>query len=190
MSTIVLVPEICQSGDCSYLIFKDNTGAYSINNTSGYGFPNESIAGASAELIVTLADGTSTTLTLTGFPTTDKTLEFKINSSDIGYTSGSKIDDQIITFEYKVTTALSNIIVQNFQIGFYCQVNCCVSSMFVDLDVDCQECLKGLGDRATTAYILLQGLKYSANCFNATAFNKSLTQLNKLCLNSECQSCK
>ena len=109
--SIILVPSICQSSNCSSLIFKDGTGNYSITNINGYNAPNESIIGATAELIITLANGTVTTLSLTsaGFPTTNTLLEYTINASDIGYSSTSKIDDQIITIQYKVITALTTI---------------------------------------------------------------------------------
>jgi hypothetical protein len=189
--SIVLSPNICQSTNCSSLIFKDGTGAYSINNTSGYGAPNESIAGASAYLIVTLSDGTSTTINITasGFPTTDTTLEYQIDADDIGYNVGDKIEDQIITIQYRVVTALTTIIVQTIQTALYCQVNCCVNSMFIDLDLECEDCLKTLGARAEKAHLMLQGLKYAANCLDTTTFNKTLTQLNKLCNNSECSNC-
>ena len=182
---------ICQTGTCDSLIFNDVTGPYSITNTSGYGTPNESISGATAELIVTLADGTITTISLTaaGFPTTDKTLEYIITAEALGYSSGSKIADQLISFTYKVTTALTTIITQYKTQGFYCQVNCCVNSMFIDLDINCEDCMKSLGDRAMKAYIMLQGLKYSANCGDSTTFTKTLAQLNKLCLNSSCSNC-
>ncbi len=187
--SIVTAFDICQNSNCSNLIFSDQTGAYSITNTTGYGTPNESISGATAQLIVTLADGTASTITLTGFPTTDKTLEYTISAEDIGYSSGSQIDDQIISFEYKIITALTTIITQYKTQAFYCQVNCCVNSMFIDLDINCEDCLKSLGDRAMKAYLMLQGLKYSANCGDSTTFTKTLAQLNKLCLQSECSQC-
>lgn len=189
---IVTSFDICESSTCSSLIFKDITGAYSLTNLYGYGSPNESISGATAELTVTLADGTVTVLDITadGFPTTDKTLELIINPEDIGYEEGDKIADQIIAFEYKVTTALGTIILQNIEQAFYCQVKCCVLSMFIDLDLECEDCMKSLGDRSMNAYIMLKGLEYSANCGDKTTFNKTLTQLKKLCANSSCANCK
>jgi len=188
--SFTLQPSVCQAGDCASLIFKDETGAYSATNTGGYGAPNESISGATATLTVTLADGTSTIVALPAtFPTIDTTLEYVIDAEDIGYSSGDKITDQIITFTYTVTTALTTISTQLFQTAFYCQVNCCVNSMFIDLDIDCEDCLKISGDRAKKAHLMLQGLKYSAACLDTTTFNKTLAQLNKLCQNSECSSC-
>ena len=161
---------ICESSNCSSLVFSDTTGAYSLTNLTGYGTPNESISGATAELIVTLSDGTISTISLTaaGFPTTDSTLTYTISAEDIGYSSGDKIDDQIISFQYKVVTALTTIITQYKSQAFYCQVNCCVNSMFIDLDLSCEDCLKSLGKKSMKAYLMLQGLKYSSSCGDST----------------------
>jgi len=186
---IVTSFEICQKSGCSTLVFKDTTGAYSATNIYGYNSPNESITSATATLTVTLADLTSYTFALTNFPTIDKTLEFNITGSQLGYSTGV-IPDQIIKFTYTVITALSTIITQIKSQAFYCNASCCVKSMFIDLDLDCEDCLKSLGDRSTKAYLMLKGLEYSASCGDATTFNKTLTQINKLCANSACQSCK
>ena len=184
---------ICQSSNCSSLTFNETTGAYSAGNPNGYGTPNDTNIGGTALLIISLSRGTSYTLSLTssGFPSSDKTKEFIINATDIGYPSGSKIADQIITFQYIVTTALGTVIKQWKQTAFYCQANCCVSSMFIDLDTDCEDCDKARTARAIKANLMLQGLKYSANCIgnDPSTFNKTLTQLNKLCNNSKCSSC-
>lgn len=170
-------------------MFNDTTGPYSANNLNGYGTPNESIAGATSVLRVTMADASSYDITLTGFPTTDKTLELVISGSQIGYPSGV-IADQIINFKYIVTTALSTKITQVGAQGFYCNAKCCANSLFLDIDLDCEDCIKSLGDKLTKASILLDGLEYSAGCGNSTSFNKALAQLNKLCGNTECFSCK
>jgi hypothetical protein len=186
----ILYSGICQSSNCSSLVFNDTTGAYSSDNQGGYGTPNKSTSGASAEIIFTLADGNSYTVALPNtFPTTDSTVEYTIAATDLGYSSTDQIADQIISYQYKVTFSDTTTATQNGQASLYCQVNCCVNSMFIDLDINCDDCLKSLGERAMEAHLMLQGLKYSASCGNSTAFNKTLTQLNKLCQNSECSSC-
>lgn len=185
--------EICQSSDCTKLTFVETTGSYNaISNTGGWGTPNEDHTDAeTAVLTVLLASGNTYTIDLfdTGyFPTDNTQFEFDLTNEDFGYISGSAIDDQIINFTYTVTTATS-IYTANYQQAFYCQVQCCVMSMFADIDVDC-DCSKDKIDSALQAYALLKGLIYSANCGNKTYFNNILAQLNKLCLNSNCQNCK
>ena len=184
--------EICETDNCSSLKFTDTTGAYNASsNPSGYGSTvNNTTSGASATLAITLADGTLNTITLTGFPTTDTTKVFTIDASDLGYSSSSEIKDQIVTALYTVTFADTSISTQTITVALYCQVDCCVKSMVLDLDVDCGDCFNASKGKVTDAYLMLQGLKYAANCGNATVFNKVLTQLNKLCLNSNCSNCK
>lgn len=181
---------VCQSSNCATISFNETTGAYSGDNPTGYGAPNDTIVAATSTLIVTLADGSTTTFIPSGFPTVDPTKVFTISASDLGYNSGDQIEDQIISFEYRVITDQASDIRQINSQAFYCQVNCCVTSMFIDLDLDCADCLDTLGDRASKAYLMLKGLEYSAACGNTTTFNKTLSQLQKLCKNSKCTSCK
>ena len=184
---------ICQASNCSSLTFNELTGAYSSTNPTGYGAPNDDIVvSATAELNITLADGTTSILSLTssGFPTSDKSKEFIINATDIGYNSGEQIADQIISMEYVVVTDSGSIVRKQIDTSLYCQVNCCVNSMFIDLDTECSDCMATEGARAQQAYLMLQGLKASAGCGNKSAFNKILTQLQKLCSTTACSNCK
>lgn len=182
---------VCQDAKtCSSLTFNDTTGAYSATNLEGYGSPNETISGATATLAVTLASGDIYTIALGGFPTTDKELEFIISATDLGYASNEKIADQIMSFTYTVTYASGNVITQTKAIAFYCQATCCVNSMFFDYDVNCMDCIRESEARSRKAWTLLQGLKHSSLSADTTTFNKTLAQLNKLCLNSECSNCK
>ena len=142
-------------------------------------------------LTITLASGTSYTIDLlaTGdFPTTDTSLEYEINPTDIGYSSDSdQIADQIIAFTYTVTTDTGTY-TQVVSQAFYCQAQCCVNTMFVELDFEC-DCNQDAIDLALKAFAMLQGLKQASNCGNASNFNNILTQLNKLCANTSCQAC-
>jgi len=183
--------EICQSSDCSALTFVETTGVYNATtNPVGWGAPNELTSNATAAtLTVTLASGNSYVINLWDvFPTDVATLEYLITNEDIGYTTGSPIDDQIISFLYTVTTATATY-TQSFDQAFYCQVQCCVLGMFANLNVECDSCSKQIDD-ALKAYAMLKGLIYSAYCGNSTAFNNILAQVNKLCLNKNCQNCK
>ena len=191
MANSILLFDICEPSNCVSLVFNDTTGAYDAdNNSTGYGTPNSVIAGATSILTITKADLTSYTISLPStFPTVDKTLEYTIQASVIGYPS-SQIDDQIITAVYTVTLADTTVLTQTKTFALYGKVKCCVESMFIDLDIDCEDCMKSLGSRNTNAYLMLKGLEYSAGCGNTTVFNKTLTQLKKICGNTDCQSCK
>jgi hypothetical protein len=188
---ITLQFNICEYSGCSKLVFTDTTGAYNAtNNPSGYGTPNDTISSATAELVVTLANGRQNTITLTGFPTTDKTKEFYITAQDLGYGVDEQIEDQRIHFIYKVTTDQSNVLTQDYQQGFYCLVECCVRAMSLDIDTSCDDCIKSSMDRILEAQVMLQGLKYTANSGHTATFDKTLAQLKKKCLNQNCQNCK
>jgi hypothetical protein len=171
----------------------ETTGAYNAtSNLTGWGAPNDTLASAtSAELQITLASGNIYTIDLlatTYFPTDDTTFEYALANSDFGYTDDSKIDDQIIDFKYTVV-ANGTTYTQNIKQAFYCQVQCCVKSMVADIDVEC-DCAKDKMDNYLKAKVLLDGLIYNANCGNVIYFNNILTQLQKLCLNNNCQNCK
>jgi len=180
----------CENKSCSSLEFKELTGAYSVDNPNGWGAPNSVIAGATATLKVTLANGNATVLTMDNFPTTDTSQVFTIDAEDIGYSAGDQIPDQIISLLYTVTLADTNKVTQTQDVALYCQTECCVSKMFLDIDVDCEDCISSLEGNATKAYTLLQGLKFSAGCGNATVFNKTLTYLQKICTYAGCTNCK
>jgi len=190
---VILSFEICQSGGCNSLVFKETTGAYNeTTNPNGWGAPNEATSDAlTAMLTIDLADGSQYTIDLfaTGdFPTINTAFEYQILPTEIGYSADTdQIDDQIITFTYTVTTE-SGTYTQVVSQAFYCQVQCCVNTMFVNLDFDC-DCNKDQVDLALKAFAMLQGLKQASGCGNASNFNNILAQLNKLCANTDCQAC-
>ncbi len=190
---LILNFNLCESGGCNSLTFSELTGLYNAeSNTTGYGTPNPDIGDATAAVLtVTLASGDSYDIDLfeTGnFPTTNSSIEYEINPTEIGYASlDDLIDDQIITFTYTVTIddeEYTQVVVK----ALYCQVQCCVNTMFVELDFTC-DCSVDETNKALKAFAMLQGLKQAAGCGNVTNFNNILTQLNKLCATTSCASC-
>jgi len=199
LTQLVLNFEICQSSDCSSLTFVETTGLFSDTNLTGWddgllGSLNPPTSDAvSAVLTITLASGVTYNIDLfaTGlFPTYDNTLEYTIPNESFGYVTGSAIADQIINFTYTVTLSDDSVYTQNIQQAFYCQAQCCVMSMFANIDSGCNDCNADKIEKALNAYALLKGLIYAANCGNSTYFNNILAQVNKLCLNSNCKNCK
>ena len=92
------------------------------------------------------------------------------------------------TFVYSVTTTNATY-TQTIYVPFTCQVQCCVYSMFKDLDAGCDCCDE---DRNTMikAYLLLKGLQYAGNCGNVTEFQSILSELQKICTQSNCSECR
>lgn len=182
--------DLCQSTDCASLVFKDTTGSYSADSPYGYGTPNSDITNATAVVKVTLADLTVHEVSLSGFPTTDKTKEYKIESTDLGYDLGESIPDQIIQIEYIVTLSDNSTLLQYGEQALYCNINCCVASMVKDIDLECDECSESTKDKHVDALLGLAGLKYSSNCGDKATFNKILSSLKRICKNTECSNCK
>lgn len=192
MATVVSA-KVCQSNNCSTLSFVETTGAYnSLSNTTGWGTPNEATSDAtSAVLTIQNPSGTIYTIDLfatTLFPTTNTVLEYEIPLTSIGLTASSQIEDGVYIFTYTVVTATTTYR-KNWKQAFYCQVACCVRSMILDLDLEC-DCGDDLKERAIDAFLLLKGLMYSSNSGNISKFEEQLELLQKICLNKDCQGCK
>lgn len=187
--SVILKFNICEGGTCDSFCFTETTGAYSATNTEGWGTPNESTSDAlTAVLSITDPSGNITSIDLyDDFPTTDEEFEKIISPSDLGL-STTKFLDGIYTFTYTVTTE-ANTYIQNITQAFYCQVKCCVLSMFANIDFDC-DCSQDKQEEAIKAYIMLKGLEYNAGCGNKNKFNNILAQLQKLCTNKNCNNCK
>lgn len=185
---------VCQSTNCKSLIFQETTGAYSATNTGGWGNPNRATSTATtAVLTITPPNGTSYDVNLftSSFPTTNTSQEYEIEATSIGQSSGSKWPDGIYTFVYTVTTVsgTTEIYTQTVKQAFYCQVKCCVYSMFTDIDLDC-DCSEDAKVRAIDAWIMLQGLITSAGCGNVSNFEDDLETLQEMCNNNNCSNCK
>lgn len=194
--SFILHFNICQTSDCKSFKFTETTGLYNVgSNPTGWESPNPAIASASsASLVITTPGGVSYTIDLLteGFPSSDPLIEFAITADMIGGASGASIPDGIYTFVYTVVAVAGDTpttYTQTVRQGFYCQVTCCVYSMFKDIDHEC-DCMHDAKLKALDAFMLLIGLRASANCGNTSNFNTDLAVLQKLCLNSGCTTCK
>lgn len=191
--SLVLDFNVCQSSSCDELIFNEWTGLYNaISNPGGWNDVSTQmiIDATAATLDITVGSGTIYTIDLfaQGFPTENENIDYLLPNTSFGYSIGLPIDDQIITFKY---TVIVNGITytQTKTIAFYCQVKCCVLSMFKSLNFDCDSCHKQI-DNALQAYAMLRGLEMDADSGNITAFNTALSTLKKICLNTNCKNCK
>ncbi len=195
---LVLDFTICENSTCTEFTFSELTGTYNATtNPTGWGTPNADITDFhSATLEITLPDGTTTysidlSATTPAFPVDTLTSnQVTFDMSNIGGTAGNSIPDGVYTFVYTVQedpgTGISYT--QTITVAFYCQVSCCVYSMFKDLDIEC-DCCDDDRKRITDAYLMLKGLIYNANCGNIPQFNSILEELQRLCTNNNCQNC-
>lgn len=194
--SVTLQFKIEESNDCKSLTFRETTGLYdSVNNTSGWGTPNNATTDAeTATLTITDPAGVVTTINLftQGFPTNNIYQTYTILNTDLGLSSSASLSDGEWDFVYQVTrtTATAFDFSQTVKKLFYCVAKCCVFKMFADIPED-NECDCNSDDitKAEKARGFLQGLIYAANCGLVSKFNNLLTTINKLCKNQNCSSC-
>lgn len=192
---VILDFSICESSDCTEFTFTDNTGAYNATtNPYGWGAPNETLSDVQTPVTLDITTPSGTTYqidlatTTPVFPVDQAPNELTLDMSSLGGIAGDSIPDGIYTFVYTVTTNTTTY-TQTVIAAFYCQVQCCVYSMFKDLDPDCS-CCDDDRDALLKAYLLFKGLIYSANCGNISEFNSILTEIQKLCTQTNCQQCR
>jgi hypothetical protein len=194
---LVISFSICEPSGCNLLQFSEQTGLYGANNLTGYGNPNPATTDAiAAVLTITNPVGVSYNIDLfaTGlFPSSNGLITYNIQNTDIGLALTAKIPDGIYTFIYTVTVVIAGvttIYTQTIVQGFYCQVACCVYSMFSKLNLECSDCNTAQKLSAIDAYLMLKGIIYSANAGQLINFNNDLSTLQRICLNSNCSGCK
>lgn len=191
---LIISQSICSKSNCRILLWGEGTGTYNASiNTTGWGAPNPLISDVStAVLTVKRADGNSYDIdvkSLYGFPSDDVNFIVSIPYESIGYTTGDKIPDQIMTFTYTVTMNNSDVYVSVVYKPFTCSVKCCVDTLLSNVDLCCDECANKTLNKWISAWALYQGLLQSACEGNIPNFNNQLAQLNKMCKTSGCSSC-
>ena len=189
--SVVLNFNVCQSSNCKTFSFTETTKAYSSDNTTGWGVPNNATTDAeTATLAITTPDGNVYTLNLftSSFPTTNYYQEFIIDAGDLGGTSGDKLEDGLYKFVYTVarTTATAFSFTQTKQKPIFCQKKCCVQKMFTQIDdCDCCNSSEKLAN-ARKAWTFLQSIN---ECNTQEKFDRIMSTLEKLCNDVNCTSC-
>lgn len=194
MAAIVLDFNACQKADCKAIYFTEETGAYASSRLHGWGSPNNTTSQAeTAVLTILKPDGTSTIINLftSSFPTTNRSLEYIITNTALGLGATQSIPDGKYKFTYTVarTTATAFSFTQIKEFFFYCNAKCCIYNMFTDLD-SCTSCDTEKKEQAIEAYTMYQSLVNAAKCGQSTKFANLLTLVNKLCIDSDCLTCK
>jgi len=192
---LVLDFSVCQSSDCTEFTFSDNTGAYNATtNPYGWGAPNVALADVQTPVTLDITTPGGSTfqidliLTTPAFPVDQPPNELVVDMSSLGGTAGDPFPDGIYTFVYSVSTIFGDYS-QTITVAFYCQVQCCVYSMFNDLNPHC-DCCDDDRNTLINAYLMFKGLIYAANCGNVSEFNSVLAQLQKICTQSNCSQCR
>lgn len=194
--SLALSFDICQANTCQSMTFTETTGAYSASNLTGWGSPNLATSDVdTADLYITDPSGTVFSFDLLAqspaWPTTSSTQEFEITPSDLSQGDGN-FTDGLYKFQYTVhptgdpsTSVITKVVYQLF----YCNINCCVNQMFALITDPSCDCQADAIAAASKADALLTGLKRAAACAKTTLFNSLLTILQKLCTNSNCNTC-
>lgn len=184
--------DLCVTDACTQIRFTETTGFYSTTNTGGWGAPNITLGDVVTATLAITPYGSTTTYTINVeatslFPTDNSSFTYNIPLSLIGNPT-SIVDGQWL-FVYTVTTA-SATYTKTIYKYFYCNTECCVTSMLPD--VDTCDCCKETTEYKNyiLAWTHLQSLKKAAACGDETNFTAIKKIIDKLCLNSGCKTCK
>lgn len=182
---------ICVINNCTELRFCETTGIYSTSNLTGYGVPNDAVSDmVSAVLTITNPGGTSYNIDLfaTGlFPSDNTSISYDIPLSGMG--SPVSITDGKWTFVYTVVSGAAVTYTKTIFKYTVCNSECCVTKMQPTLDT-CDSCIKTDNTTYLTAWSFLESLKKAASCGDEANFTAIKKIVDKLCLNSECKTCK
>lgn len=182
----------CVINSCSQIRFNETTLPYNINNLGGYGTPNPLDSSfTSAILEITNPNNISYTIDLfntTLFPTYNSSLYYDIPLNSIG--NPNTIIDGKWKFVYTISDGTNTYTKTVYKL-FYCNSECCVTKMQPTIEVDCDCCNKTDSySNYIKAWSFLQSLKNAAKCGDTTLFSSIKKIVDKLCLNSECKTCK
>lgn len=184
--------DLCVINNCTQLRFNETTKSYTTSNTGGYSTPNPLDSSfTSATLEITGPDTVVYTINLYNtslYPTFDSSLTYDIPLASMG--TPSTITDGEWKFVYTISDGIDTYIRTIYKL-FYCNLECCVTKMQPTVEVSCDCCDKT--DSYSTyikAWSFLQSLKNAAKCGDTTLFTSIKKIVDKLCLNSECKTCK
>lgn len=180
----------CVINGCSQIRFTETTGTYSTSNPGGWGAPNATLAQATlAVLTITDPNGVIYTINLFthGLPSSNKDFYYNIPVADVAV----NIIDGKWTFVYTVVANAVTYTKTKYSL-FFCNSECCVNKMLLDLDLeDCDcDCKDIKYDDYIKAWTFLEALKEAAKCGSVDLFAKIKKIVDKLCKNKDCKTCK
>lgn len=169
-------------------------GVLQFNQTIPYLFTFTISSGTISAATLTAPDGTITDifadLTSTAFPFISGTNPFIITNVYLGFPIDKMITDMVWTFNYEIIGSYVNSsVTYDFDLNtssdilVYCNTECCVKKMFVNLGCGC--CDEKL-DAALRADAMLKTAKYSAEVGQYCAAQNSINKAQELCHSCNC----
>jgi hypothetical protein len=173
--------------------FVETTGAYNpVNNTGGWGTPNEDISAATdATLTITKSDDTTVSFGAADnffplFPNTNSA-PFEITNVMLGLSADEQITDWIAYITYNVNAV--SPYVTSMYLPVLSQSECCVAGLStrVTVENDCN-CDNAALAVYSDAYDLLQTIKYALTdtCQSPAKATEILSRLSDICNSSNC----
>jgi hypothetical protein len=182
--------------ECSKFLFTETTGAYSINNSGGWGSPNYLISDVE-DSYITIKNITTgiqyTQVEVT--PSEDEVLEIPFQDLIIqGQTTPmdcTTIKDGIYHFNYFILFDNNDTVVANYYFLSLCDLECKIKKLVSSfINLDCKDCKK---ETLLSLYLevmaLYQALVFSYQCGNFCEFNKVYRNLTKLLKTHNCKNC-
>jgi hypothetical protein len=188
--------DLCLQSNCTDLIFKETTGAYSLSNTGGWGSPNP-VTGASYSAVLTATDPDGNVhiidlYALSTFPKNDATFEYTIPIAQ--FSPLTSITDGLWTFVY--TVDLSNngtdLYTATSSKVFTCSINCCLDNILTKIKADnCDSCDSNYYTYEEYVKLLAyrDALENAADCGDTDYIADILEIASKLCNKSKCKTC-
>lgn len=181
---------VCFKDKCSKLQISDATGAYSTNNTTGWGAPNLALGDVTeATLTVTPPNVTSATnfdvtTTVTSATIVEGLFILKtVQNSDL---TGGALVDGIYTITYEVTDG-EDTYTTTIKTFSTCKADCCVEKMKAKFKKELCGCnWKTFWDNYKKAEALLYGAKSAFACGKEDEAKDLLDQVNKICSIQKC----
>lgn len=190
--------KVAEACDSKSILFTDTTGAYSTNNTTGWGSPNP-ILGAviDVEIIILAPDGNTYVISMSDIngdlPNSTNGI-FNIHMGYLGGTGGQVVQQGVYNVEYRVIyddgTPTGQLVSLRKYILATSVIKCCVHKMLANLDM-CDDCPCGEDkSNALEAYTLYKAMLYAYKCGSTIKAGKMATQINKMCnYRGTCSSC-
>lgn len=187
----------CVTNGCTNIKFTETTGVYSTTNPGGWGAPNPEISNIYfASIILTSPNNVTYTIDIFDSIVTEYNNGFIYTFSIPGV---DNIIDGKWTIKYEIVTrqaVIEDVVYTTYSktkyFLYYCNSECCVNQMLLDLDLeDCEcDCKDITYNDYIKAWTFLEALKEAARCGSVDLFTKLKKIVDKLCKNKDCKTCK
>lgn len=189
-----LIFEVELSADKKKLLFNETTGLYNaVSNVNGWDAPGGATIAATtvANIKIKRADGTIYTVDASAnFPTTDSTVTQSIASSQIGYSAGSTINDELLVITYEVGDGILDPEDYVKPVSIYIlltgDTQCCLETKFAALDPTCCDCTADSARNLMLGWAMMKAACYAGSLGRADKAADLLECANDLCDLEDC----